>query len=657
LLSVIIVNYNVKHFLEQCLFSVLHAIKDLDAEVIVVDNASTDGSKAFFSDTLQKSTLQESTLGEWGRIRFIWNEENMGFGRANNQALEIAKGEYILFLNPDTIVAEDSLRKCMQFLEQRAEAGALGVHMVDGSGSFLKESKRAYPTLATSFFKLCGLASLFPKSPVFARYHLGHLDPAAIHEVDVLAGAFMMVKREVLHKTGGFDSDFFMYGEDIDLSYRIQKQGYKNFYFPETTIIHFKGESTKKGSLNYVKMFYKAMSIFVSKHYGGITAAIYRFAINIAIWLRAIVSAAAGFTRNNGLPLVDAINTLISFIAATFLWNRFVKPDTVYEKNLLIVAFPAFTLIFIMVSYYAGLYDKQQKKGRVVVSTVISVFMVLALYSLLPEKFRFSRGILLLGSAFSFLLLSLNRILLRKMGWIEEEDEEKLATVIVGTQGEFDEVSALFQKQEKEQRLLGRIAPTEDQGPHLSVLAKLSAFIREVPVKEVIFCQGSISFREIIERSTQLNGDVRVRIHACGSRSVVGSDSSRGSGSTLSLDHPFAIDTASSRRFKRLADIIVSVILLISIPITAFIVINSVKYCRNIFEILWGKKSWVGYCIVPNNQLPRIRPGVVGTNGLPVKTGGHPGEGLSLLDDLYAREYSVNRDINLIMRGFKWLGT
>jgi hypothetical protein len=404
-------------------------------------------------------------------------------------------------------------------------------------------------------------------------------------------------------------------------------------------------------------MFYKAMSIFVSKHYGGITAAIYRFAINIAILLRAVVSAAAGFVRHNGLPLVDAVNTLISFVAATFLWNRFVKPDTIYEKNLLVVAFPAFTLIFILVSYYVGLYDRQQKKGRVVVSTVISVFLVLALYSLLPEKFRFSRGILLLGSTFSFLLLSLNRILLRKMGWIEEEDEEKLATVIVGTQKEFDEVVALFQKQEKEQRLLGRIALAEDQHPHLSVLTKLTGFIQEVPVKEVIFCQGLLSFKEIIERSMLSNGDVRVRIHACGSRSVVGSDSSRASGFTLSAEQPFAIHTASSRRFKRLADVMVALILLCTLPINLVFILHPAKLCRNIFEILLGKKSWVGYSLVPQNNLPKIRPGVIGTNGLPVKRDGRPEEGLSLLDDLYAREYSVSRDLNLIMKGYKWLGT
>jgi GT2 family glycosyltransferase len=686
LLSVIIVNYNVKHFLEQCLFSVMHAIKDLDAELIVVDNASTDGSREYLLSSpylqgpyLQGPDLGGRDLGGRGRITFIWNEDNIGFGRANNQALAIAKGDYVLFLNPDTIIAEDSLSKCVRFMDAHKEAGALGVKMVDGSGRFLKESKRAYPTLATSFFKLCGLASLFPGSKTFARYHLGHLDPNQIHEVDVLAGAFMMVRKEALDKTSlptskvrtskvptskvptlevrGFDEDFFMYGEDIDLSYRIQKLGYKNYYFPETTIIHFKGESTKRGSLNYVKMFYQAMSIFVEKHYNDVTAKIYRFAINIAIWFRAAVSAFAGFIRHNGLPLIDAANTLIAFTAATFAWNRFVKPETIYDKNLLLVAFPAFTLIFIVVSYYAGLYDRQQKKRRVVNSTIVSVFIVLSLYSLLPERFRFSRGIILLGSFFSFVLLSLNRLLLRKWGLIEEEEEEKLGTVVVGTKKEFEEVASLMQSVEKEQRVLGRISIHEDSDPHLATLANLNQFVHDVPVREIIFCQGELSFGEIISHSALTGNDIRMRIHACGSASIVGSDSSRSAGTTLSAELLYAIDGPSSRRFKRLLDIGVASILFMGLPIHLFYIRNPAKLYRNIFLVWAGKRSWVGYSSHQQKGLPSIRAGVIGTNGLPVQPQTQMEEGLVMLDQLYAREYSLNRDFSLITKGYKWLGT
>ena len=251
-LSVIIVNYNVKYFLEQCLHSVSKAAENVETEIIVIDNHSTDESLPYLAPKFQE-------------VRFLKNSANSGFGKACNRGLAEAKGDYILFLNPDTIVAEDSFERCISFFETYPACGALGVKMIDGSGAFLKESKRAFPSPFTSLFKLFGLARVFPKSKLFSRYHLGHLDKEQNHEVDVLAGAYLMVRHGVLQKVGSFDEDFFMYGEDVDLSYRIQQAGYKNYYLADTTIIHFKGESTKRGSLNYVRMFYYAMSVFVRK--------------------------------------------------------------------------------------------------------------------------------------------------------------------------------------------------------------------------------------------------------------------------------------------------------------------------------------------------------------------------------------------------------
>jgi GT2 family glycosyltransferase len=248
----------------------------IEGEIIVIDNHSSDDSFSFFQN-------------RFPQVQFIWNPANDGFAKANNQALLMAKGEYILFLNPDTIVPEDCFEKCIDFLKKNN--GALGIRMLDGSGIFLKESKRAFPSPMTSLYKLFGLAQCFPHSRIFARYHLGNLSENENHEVDVLAGAFMMIPKKILDKAGGFDEDFFMYGEDIDLSYRIQKAGFKNYYFAESSIIHFKGESTKKGSLNYVKMFYKAMSTFVKKHYGSKQAGLYSFFIHIAIFVRAALAA------------------------------------------------------------------------------------------------------------------------------------------------------------------------------------------------------------------------------------------------------------------------------------------------------------------------------------------------------------------------------
>ena len=276
--SIIIVNYNVKYFLEQCLFSVKKATASLQAEIIVVDNASVDGS-------------MEYLLARFPEVNFIDNPENLGFSKACNQGLELATGKYVLFLNPDTILSEDSISKCLLFFESHADAGACGVRMIDGRGRFLPESKRSFPSLSTSFYKLSGLSAAFPRSPRFSRYYLPNVSERQNKEVDVLSGAFMMVRRNILQKVGGFDERYFMYAEDIDLSFRIQQSGFKNYFMAETTIIHFKGESTSKGSLDYVRLFYKAMSQFVQKHRNRAGFRSLNFLIQMSIGLRGGLSA------------------------------------------------------------------------------------------------------------------------------------------------------------------------------------------------------------------------------------------------------------------------------------------------------------------------------------------------------------------------------
>jgi len=281
LLSIIIVSYEVKYFLEQCLFSVKEAIKQLEKEfaglpieVIVVDNASSDGTV----DYLRKS---------FPSINFIPNKTNVGFGKANNQAIEKAKGRYILFLNPDTLLPEESLKNCLSFLESNATAGGLGVRMIDGSGKFLVESKRGFPTAWRSFCKLSGLSSLFPSSKVFTGYNMGHVKDEAVLPVEVLAGAFMMVRKEILEKIGGFDERFFMYAEDIDLSKRIKDAGFENYYLGTCTILHFKGESTRRDRM-YIQMFYEAMNLYVKKHYTGFGSGISVAVMKAAIGLRSM---------------------------------------------------------------------------------------------------------------------------------------------------------------------------------------------------------------------------------------------------------------------------------------------------------------------------------------------------------------------------------
>ena len=275
-ISVIIVNYNSRLLLEKCLHSVENAAKDILHEIIVVDNQSSDGSCDYLSYLFP-------------HIKIIFNDKNLGFAKACNQGLKIAAGSNVLFLNPDTLLKENSISDCLSFLEKNSDAGAVGVRMLDNAGNFLKESKRGMPTPAASFYKLFGLSSLFPRSAIFAKYYMGHLAEEENNSVEVLSGAFMMIKKEVLEKTGGFDESFFMYGEDIDLSIRISNAGYKNYYLGTTSIIHKKGGSTHY-DYNHLQHFYGAMVLFVKKYYTGSRLSFIRRLLLAGIWLRKFIA-------------------------------------------------------------------------------------------------------------------------------------------------------------------------------------------------------------------------------------------------------------------------------------------------------------------------------------------------------------------------------
>ncbi|MDD2436087.1 MAG: glycosyltransferase family 2 protein [Massilibacteroides sp.] len=277
--SIVIVNYNVCFLLEQCLLSVQAATNGIDAEIIVVDNHSTDHSM----DYLQP---------KFPEVRFIENPDNPGFAKANNQAIKESRGEYILILNPDTVIGEESIRTLCFFMDEQERVGAVGVKMLDGHGLFLPESKRSFPTPWVSFCKLFGLSRLFPNSRQFSRYYLPYLNPDKQHKVDVLAGAFMFIRRPALDKAGLFDESFFMYGEDIDLSYRLTLAGYVNYYLPER-ILHYKGESTKHKDFKYIKAFYNAMLIFYKKYYPR-SSGFMRLTVRSALGIKALWTSCFG---------------------------------------------------------------------------------------------------------------------------------------------------------------------------------------------------------------------------------------------------------------------------------------------------------------------------------------------------------------------------
>ena len=296
-LSVVIVNYNVKHFLEQCLNSLEQAAARIDHEVIVVDNASTDGSTEYITTRFPK-------------IKWMACRENNGFSKGNNIAIAQAKGEYILLLNPDTIVTKEAIEGCVGFMDTHTDAGACGVYMLRTDGTFAPESRRGLPTPFVAFCKMSGLSKLFPKSRTFGRYYMQYLDKEETNPIEIISGAYMMLRRSTIEKTGALDEDFFMYGEDIDLSYRILKGGYNNYYLP-LRILHYKGESTNKSTYRYVHTFYRAMQLFFKKHYSHYSMLV-SLPINIAIWTRAMLAYIGNqFVHRKATQEKPALNCIV----------------------------------------------------------------------------------------------------------------------------------------------------------------------------------------------------------------------------------------------------------------------------------------------------------------------------------------------------------
>jgi GT2 family glycosyltransferase len=643
-LSIIIVNYNVKYFLEQCLYSVIKACKKIEAEIIVVDNHSTDGSKEFL-------------LAMFPAIKFLWNDTNTGFAKANNRALALARGEYILFLNPDTIVPEDCFERSIGFFESHADAGALGIRMIDGAGKFLKESKRAFPSPLTSLYKLSGLTKLFPHSKIFARYHLGHLPENEDHEVDVLAGAYMMIPKKILDLTGSFDETFFMYGEDVDLSYRIQKAGYKNYYYAQSTIIHFKGESTKKGSLNYVRLFYSAMSLFVKKHYSGGRAGVFNFLIQTGIFLRAILSITGKFLKTIGLPLLDAAIIFMSFWCIKYLWSTFIRKEVNYSPNMLIIAFPIFTAIFLIASYYSGLYDKGYKQSQLNRSTAMASLVLLSGYALLPEHIRFSRGILVFGIMMAYIVMSLLRRLFMRWNLLSrvEDDDGYRQTIVVAGEKDFTTVTTLMQRAGTTERVLGRVNDSlTSSSKALGSIHQLGHLVKMYPVKEIIFCEDMLSFKEIIATVQQLPDGVRNKFHASGSSSIVGSNNKDVSGEYFSSNDKYTIADPVNKRNKNLLDAVAALFFLLTFPIHLFTQKKPLGFFKNVFAVLFMQRTWVGYAAT-SGKLPVLKKGILTSTALPGVMNDLPIESLHLSDEWYATFYSAATDIKKIIRGYKYL--
>ncbi len=631
------------------MLAVRKAVVHLDAEVFVVDNNSEDDSVQMVRE-------------KFSEVQLIANTENAGFSIANNQAIRRSKGEYILLLNPDTVIEEDTFEKCLSFMDAHPKAGGLGVKMIDGSGVFLPESKRGFPSPFVAFCKTFGLSRLFPKSKLFNRYHLGFLDENTTHEVDVLAGAFMMLRRSVLDKIGLLDETFFMYGEDIDLSYRIVQAGYKNYYFAGSRIIHYKGESTKRGSLNYVKTFYQAMIIFARKHFTGKQAHLFVFMLRMAIYFRAFLTLLQNFMKKAFVPVLDAavIYTGMYFLQNFWGVTYFKNPDY-YEPSFMMINVPLYILVWLSGVYFSGGYHESTNLRRVVRGLFWGSLVLAAIYGLLSLEYRFSRALLIFGAVWALFSTIVLRFLIHfikhKNFRVGRQRSKNIA--IVGSEKESRRVQNLLHQARVTENVIGTVSSKQvfDKNKFLNNLTQLDEVVNIYNINEVIFCSKDIQSSDIIHWMTKLGDFIEYKIVPENSMSIIGSSSKKAAGELYTIDIRFKITYYMNRRNKRLLDFFLSLLLLVSFPLNCFFIKDKINYFYNIFKVLLGQKSWVGYenSNVNPSDLPSIKKGIL-----------HPVDRLKLkltdvptiqrLNFLYAKDWEVIDDLEIIYKGFRELG-
>jgi len=647
-LSVIIVNYNVKYFLEQCLLSVKQALTGINGEVIVTDNNSVDGSCKMVKQ-------------KFPEILLIENRENVGFAKANNQAINQAKGKYILILNPDTVVEENTFHKCIDFMNQHPDAGALGVKMIDGKGKFLPESKRSLPTPSVAFFKIFGLSGLFPRSKLFGKYHLGYLNPEKTHSVEILTGAFMFLRKTVIDQIGPFDEDFFMYGEDIDLSYRIITNGFQNYYYPGTRIIHYKGESTRKGSLNYISLFYKAMIIFARKHFSRKNIRLLSFLISIAIYFRASLSIAKRIFLASVLPVLDILVIYAGYIFITPAWGKFKFGNPDHFPDLFIqFVVPSYIAIWFLSGIFFSAYSKPIRLLKQVKAIITGSLIILLIYALLPNSLRFSRALILLGAIWSLGASILIRLVLHYLAGSHFKlyNSRKKKILIAGNEEETKRIITLLNQIGLVPEFIKTVTPANGKikQAHYGDIFQIAEIVNYYKIDELIFCSQDISIKEIISCMIKLEAyPLEFKIAPPESFSLIGSNSKNLQGD-LYFYEINTIGKKSNRRKKRGLDILMSILFLALYPILFAVIKKPGNFFKNIFRVLHGKLSWVGYHDASNDlSLPHIRKGVL-TTVMKTKAYQLSDQEVEKTNMNYAKDYKIHLDLHLIMYGLKELG-
>jgi len=660
-ISVIIVNYNVRDFLSNALTSLQKSLKGFKSEIIVVDNASDDGSVELLKKNFPK-------------VHLLINRTNLGFAKANNQALEISKGRYKLLINPDTLVQENTIKESVSFFESHKDAGMVGCKILNPDGTFQLPCRRSFPTPWIAFTKTFGLSSLFPKSKLFARYNLTYLDPGKTCEVDALSGSFMMLKREVYEKIGGLDETFFMYGEDLDWCYRVRQAGWKVFYVPTTSIIHYKGESTKRSDIDELKVFYNAMRLFVRKHHSG--SPLFEWFIYSGIYMRKFLADVGRIAKPLSIALLDML-----IVAATILIGEYIRkgrvltfPGYAYPWAFIFPALIVFTALSLN-----GVYTTFKLSVSRSFAAVFSAYVVISAIVAFERDFAFSRVIMVISGGLSLLAIPGWRMIVRVLGYGEKSSRTTLfgrRTLIVGVEQSGQEVlRKLRVRAGGGYSVVGFIDVTRKKVGEkildveiLGSIETIQKVIEEHRISEVIFSSDAIPYSAILKIiAGNRNRYVNFRLVPSNLEVIIGKPSIDQLDEIPFINIDYNIGKFGNRLVKRSFDIILSLFFLICVvPFVYFIRLFSKKSAQgfskamiDLPKVFTGEMSLVGFGTKENSGNGKTiyhgKPGLTGLVQIQ-ESKNLSAEEREQFNLYYAKNQSFMLDLEIIVKAVqKWL--
>ncbi len=636
--SIIIVNYNVKDFLLQCLRSIDLSMNGIAGEVIVVDNYSPDGSVGYLQPLFP-------------HVQFISLKENIGFARANNLALRKAQGEFVLFLNPDTLLEERTLEVMIGYMRSHSDVGMCGCRVLNPDGTLQLACRRSYPTPWASFCKIFGLQRLFPRSRLFAQYNQTFRDEDEACFVDAISGSFMFARSSALQQSGGFDPDFFMYGEDLDLCYRVSKAGWKIAYNPGTSVIHYKGSSTRRSYLNRIRIFYDAMELFAKKHHSSST--LFLLFLRFGIMARSWLARVNHYRRSFLVLLLDlaSINGALLLSTKLRFGSYFGFPP--YAYPIVFIALTATTLGSMLI---AGEYLEAKPSLRRAVAGLMVNFFLLTSLTYFFNNFAFSRGALLMLISFGILSAVLIRIFLAIYDKSLGKEADRRIAILGNNEASSQIIRALQSAETRNADLVGIVSSSETdqmslvEVPIIGRLSNLPELIEQYRLDEIIITDSSIPREEVMKLIAGASG-LSARFHvALDYEDIVTSriiNEVAGIEPTLP---PYNLTRVRYRVAKRCFDFCVSLFMLtLGLPIICLFVRDRGAVIRKLWGGLRGKYSIVG--LYPLSDQPIVM-GKIGLTGLAhiSKPSRLSPQVIHELNEYYIQHYTLTLDFDILLK-------